>query len=97
MLLLVVLNIINISIHRPSKKEIEQKAMRTWPVWSCDVSEFNWEYREQESCLLIEGEVEVKTDFETVRFSDGDFVVFPKGLKCRWRVTKPVRKHYNFS
>jgi uncharacterized cupin superfamily protein len=23
-------------------------------------------------------------------------VVFPKGLKCRWKVAKPVRKHYSF-
>ena len=44
-----------------------------------------------------EGEVEVESDHETVKFSVGDFVVFPKGLKCRWKVTKPVRKHYSFS
>ena len=54
------------------------------------------EYDIQESCLLLEGEVEVKTDFEIVNFAAGDFVIFPRGLKCRWRVIKPVRKHYSF-
>ena len=68
----------------------------SWPIWTCDISEFDWEYGEKESCLLLEGEVEVKTDFEIVNFAAGDFVIFPKGLKCRWRVIKPVRKHYSF-
>jgi len=26
----------------------------------------------------------------------GDFVVFPKGLTCRWNVLQPIRKHYSF-
>ena len=86
-----------ISIHKPSEKEINKKDVRSWPIWTCDVSEFDWEYDQQESCLLLEGEVEVKSDFETVKFGGGDFVVFPKGLKCKWKVIRPVRKHYSFS
>ena len=86
-----------ISIHKPSDTEIEQKEILSWPLWACEVSEFDWEYDQQESCLLLEGDVEVKSDFETVKFGGGDFVVFPKGLKCKWRVIKPVRKHYSFS
>ena len=31
-----------------------------------------------------------------IKISKGDYVIFPKGLKCRWKVMKPVRKHYNF-
>ena len=85
-----------ISIHKPSDTEIEQKEILSWPLWACEVSEFDWEYDQQESCLLLEGEVEVKSDIETVKFCGGDFVVFPKGLKCRWKVIKPVRKHYTF-
>ena len=86
-----------ITIHKPSDTEIERKEIRSWPIWSCEVSEFDWEYDQQESCLLLEGEVEVKSDIETVKFCGGDFVVFPKGLKCNWRVIKPVRKYYSFS
>ena len=87
----------HISIHKHSEKEIDNKEIRSWSIWTCGVSEFDWEYSEQESCLLLEGEVEVNSEFESVRFSAGDYVVFPKGLKCRWKVTKPVRKHYSFS
>ena len=87
----------HISIHKPSDTEINQKKIHSWPIWTCEVSEFDWEYSEQESCLLLKGAVEVSGDFETVRFGVGDFVVFPRGLKCRWKITKPVRKHYSFS
>ena len=80
-----------------SENDISKKGVFSWPIWSCEVSEFDWEYDQQESCLLLEGEVEVKSEFETVRFSAGDFVVFPKGLKCRWKVMQPVRKHYSFN
>ena len=80
-----------------SDTEIAEREIKSWPIWSCEISEFDWEYSEEESCLLLDGEVEVESDHETVRFSAGDFVVFPKGLKCRWKVAKPVRKHYSFS
>ena len=86
-----------IKIENLPKEKIIEKGITTWSIWSCEVSEFDWEYDAKESCLLLEGDVEVKTDFETVNFSAGDFVVFPRGLKCRWKVTKPVRKHYSFS
>ena len=86
----------NIKIDRLSDEEINNKGVLSWPIWECEVSEFDWEYDQQESCLLLEGDVEVKTDFETVNFSGGDFVVFPRGLKCSWKVTRPVRKYYSF-
>ena len=87
----------NIQIKKLTNNEIVKQKIHTWPIWTCGVSEFDWEYDLQESCLLLEGEVVVKTDFETVSFSGGDYVVFPKGLKCRWKVTSPVRKHYTFN
>ena len=86
-----------ITIHKPSEKEINTGDIRSWPLWACNVSEFDWEYDQQESCLLLEGEVEVTSDVGSVKFGVGDFVVFPKGLKCRWKIIKPVRKHYSFS
>ena len=85
-----------IEISDISENEISKKGVFSWPIWSCEVSEFDWEYDQQESCLLLEGEVEVSSDIETVSFGAGDFVVFPRGLKCRWKVIKPVRKHYTF-
>ena len=85
-----------ISITKKTDSELETLGVRSWPIWTCEVSEFPWEYAEKETCLLLEGDVEVNTEEETVRFGVGDFVVFPKGLKCTWKVMKPVRKHYNF-
>ena len=87
----------SIKINKLTESEIAKKEIKSWPIWSCEVSEFDWEYSEQESCLLLEGEVEVSSAFETVKLCVGDYVVFPKGLKCRWKVTKPVRKHYSFN
>ena len=87
----------NIVITKLSESEMIEMGVRSWPIWSCEVSEFDWEYSDEESCLLLDGEVEVKSEFETVRFSAGDFVVFPKGLKCYWKVISPVRKHYTFN
>ena len=87
----------NIKITKLIEDDIIKQNIRSWPIWTCGVSEFDWEYSEKESCLLLEGDVEVISDFETVKFSAGDYVIFPRGLKCRWNVIKPVRKHYSFS
>ena len=87
----------NILITKLSENEMIEMGVRSWPIWSCEVSEFDWEYSDEESCLLLDGEVEVKSEFETVQFSAGDFVVFPRGLKCYWKVTSPVRKYYTFN
>ena len=86
-----------IEVRTINEGEIAEKDVFKWPIWSCEISEFDWEYSDQETCLLLEGEVEVSSEFETVRFSAGDYVIFPKGLRCRWKVAKPVRKHYSFN
>jgi len=44
-----------ITVRKSTDREIE--AMKTKPVWTCDISEFNWSYDDKETCLLIEGEV----------------------------------------
>ena len=62
------------------------------------VSEFDWVYDSTEECFLLEGKVVVKTENgKEVEFGKGDFVTFPKGLKCIWNIKEPVKKHYNFS
>lgn len=86
----------NIQIKKIVEEDITSQSIHLWPIWSCPVSEFDWEYAEEEVCYLLEGEVQIQTEFETVMLSPGDFVIFPKGLKCRWKVTSPVRKHYSF-
>ncbi|MCP9778497.1 MULTISPECIES: cupin domain-containing protein [unclassified Cyanobium] len=64
---------------------------------SLGVSSFPWTYDEQETCLLLEGDVSVTpAGGEPVRFGAGDLVVFDTGLSCTWEVHVPVRKHYRF-
>ncbi len=87
----------DITIRKPSEQETQ--SCQSWPVWSCDMSEFQWEYTQTEKCLIVEGRVEV-TDAPpagaSVSFGPGDYVELPIGLKCIWNVTAPVRKHYDF-
>jgi len=86
---------VRIEVRKPTEKEKEEA--KSWGIWEKGISEFPWEYDEKETCLLIEGDVEVITeDGEHVKFGKGDLVVFPRGLKCKWKINKPVKKYYKF-
>ena len=61
--------LMKIEIIKLSGSKITEKNILQWPIWTCEVSEFDWEYSDEEACLLLEGEVEVSSEFETVRFS----------------------------
>ena len=87
----------NIKITKLTEEEISRKEIRSWPIWNCDISEFDWEYSQGESCYILSGEVDIQYEFNTIHISSGNFVVFPKGLKCRWKVLSPVKKHYDFN
>jgi uncharacterized cupin superfamily protein len=81
-------------VRKPDVEEVTE--MKSCPVWTCDVSEFDWYYDSEERCLIIEGEVTVKYGRKSVSFTAGDYVVFPQGLSCVWQVTKAVKKYYVF-
>jgi len=83
-----------ITVRKPTEAEVA--AFSRKPTWGCEVSEFPWHYDEREQCILIEGEVTVDYDGGSVSFGAGDYVDFPAGLSCTWKVTKPVKKHYEF-
>lgn len=86
-----------IEVKKLSDEEITSMGITSWPIWTKEVSTFDWHYDSVEECLLLEGEVTVTTeDGEKVTFGAGDFVTFPEGLHCTWDVTKPVKKHYTF-
>jgi uncharacterized cupin superfamily protein len=86
-----------IEIKKPKKEDIEKTEVTSWPIWEKEVSRFDWFYDSVEECYLLEGEVVVeKEDGERVEFGKGDFVTFPKGLKCVWDIKVPVKKHYHF-
>ena len=88
--------IMKISINRVTKEELTKMGVFNWPIWTCEVSEFPWTYSEKESCYILDGKIEVKTEEEIVNIRPRDFVIFPKGLSCTWTVSKPVRKYYSF-
>jgi uncharacterized cupin superfamily protein len=81
----------------PDEERLQELGVRTWPTWSKEVSEFPWSYDEQETCYVLEGQVQVTPDGgEPVEIGAGDLVTFPEGLSCTWKVTSPIRKHYRF-
>lgn len=86
-----------IEIKKPTEEELKELDVGNWGIWEKEVSEFPWQYDEKESCYILEGKAEVIAESgEKVEFGKGDFVVFPKGLKCTWKITEPIRKHYKF-
>jgi len=86
-----------IHVEKPSEDKLEKLGADSWPIWEKEVSEFQWEYDETETCYIIEGEVVVIPDNgNPVKFGKGDLVVFSEGLRCRWKIIKAVKKHYKF-
>ena len=77
-----------IKVEKPSSETIAE--MKSCPIWSKEVSVFDWEYDETETCYVMEGKVKVTTpEGEAVEFGPGDLVTFPRGLKCSWDLRKP--------
>ena len=86
-----------IKVEKPDQETLKSKGVFSWPVWEKEVSRFDWFYSDQEACYFLEGKVDVETsNGDMISIGKGDFVVFPKGLRCVWNVKIPVKKHYNF-
>ena len=84
----------DIIVKHPSEQE--EKQARNWPIWQKEASTFDWAYTQTEVCLLLEGKVTISDDSGEVSIGPGDFVRFPKGLECAWKIREPVKKHYTF-
>ena len=69
---------------------------KSWPIWECEPSKFDWTYSDEEHCFVIEGSVTVIGPENTVEINSGDYVIFPKGLSCVWEVHESIKKHYTF-
>jgi uncharacterized protein len=83
--------------HHPDVKRLEADGVTGWPVWTKEISEFDWTYDEPETCYFLEGDVVVTPrNGDPVQIGKGDLVTFPAGMSCTWKVRKPVRKHYRF-
>lgn len=82
-------------VRHPTPEEI--KEAKAWPIWCKEVSKFDWTYGDKETCLILEGEVEVTNKHgNNFSFKEGDYVIFPTGMSCFWNVKRAVKKHYNF-
>ncbi len=84
----------NVIIEKLSNDEITKRGIKSWPIWTKEVSRFDWYYDSEEECQILEGEVEIKTPDGNYTIKAGDFVTFKVGLTCVWDIKKPIRKHY---
>lgn len=85
-----------IEVRKPTQAEI--KLAEKWPTWSKEISEFRWNYDQAETCLILNGRAKIfSREGAIASFGAGDWVVFPKGLECIWKITEPIEKKYYLS
>lgn len=84
-------------IEKIEEEKLKEMGVKSWPVWSKEVSRFDWTYTGNEECYITEGEFVVETEEGIFEVRASDFVTFQDGLKCVWDIRKSVKKHYNFS
>ena len=78
-----------------SASVIIQYGIKNWPIWECEPSNFLWNYKEREICLIMEGEANIKTETgESYFIQSGDLIEFPVGLSCEWQIIKSIKKHF---
>jgi len=77
----------------PTEDEI--KNTENWDIWIKEPSIFKWYYPENETCYILEGEAIItdKNGNETI-IKAGDWVEFPEGMECQWKITKKIKKRY---
>jgi len=81
--------------HNPSPMKLDVLNVDGWPVWSKEVSTFEWTYDTTEICYILEGEAIVTPEGgEPVTIRAYDLVNFSPGLRCTWQVVAPITKHY---
>ena len=81
-------------VRKATEEEIVE--MMTYPVITREVSEFECNYDNEETCLIVEGEVDILYGSKSITLTPGDFVVFPNGLSCVKRIKKTIKKHSKF-
>lgn len=70
---------------------------KTWPKWdSKSRKKFPYNYTAEERVLILDGSAELTPDdgSPVVLIGKGDQVTFLKGFKCKWKITKRMKKHY---
>ena len=81
-----------------AESELNSRGVFHWGIWEKEVSQFPWTYDAEEVCYLLEGEAEVTPEGgQSVMIKAGDFVTFPAGMSCYWKISSPIKKHFNFN
>lgn len=83
--------------HNVSPMKLDTLAVDSWPIWSKEISCFDWQYDQAETCYILEGHAIVTPEQgDPVDISEGDLVTFEKGLNCQWDIKQDIKKHYIF-
>ena len=78
-----------------SASVIIKYGIKSWPIWECEPSKFQWNYDDKEICLIIAGQAKISTQKGDIYvIKAGDLVEFPTRLNREWEVTKSSKKHY---
>jgi len=79
---------------RIKKLATSADAMANVVVWDCSPGSFNWHYSQDETVVVISGEVFISSEDQRQerRLGPGDMAFFPAGSSATWRVTEHFRK-----
>ena len=81
-----------------SESIIIQYGIKSWPIWECEPSKFQWNYDNKGICLITAGQSTISTQKGySYLIKAGNLVEFHAGLNCEWEVTKSFKKHYRLS
>lgn len=81
--------------HNVTPVKLDAMNVDCWPVWTKEVSTFEWTYDSDEVCYILEGEAIVTpSGGVAVTIQRGDLVQFPAGMSCTWQITADIEKHY---
>lgn len=88
-----------ITITPPSEVSAEYKteAKKEWTKWdSKSKKSFPYNYTAEERVLILEGSATLTPSdgSDPVTIEAGCAVTFHKGFKCKWKITKRVKKYY---
>jgi uncharacterized protein len=62
-------------------------------IWDCTAGSFWWTFGDDETVVILDGEVRVTTELgETRTLGQGDIAYFAGGTRARWEIDNYVRK-----
>jgi hypothetical protein len=86
----------SVQVYRLSGDELDRQDMRGWDVWEKDASESECSYTMEEHCFVERGSARIIHRGATLDVREGDYVVFPVGMTCTWKVAGPLGVRYAF-